>query len=74
MNMFPNIHPFVSSLWLISTELYPKQPEALRPNGHTKGLIPRALWTPVQASVASVVVALWQAGYRGVRKELSGRK
>ncbi len=39
MNMFPNVHPFVGSLWLIITELYskhalyPKQPEALRLNG-----------------------------------------
>jgi hypothetical protein len=38
--------------------LYPKQPEALRLAGLTKGLIPRALWTSVQASVASV---LWQS-------------
>lgn len=68
MNMFPNIHPRLlahSSLWLITAELYfehalyPKRPEALRLNGQTKGLIPRALWASVQASVASVVVALW---------------
>jgi hypothetical protein len=36
--MFPNIHRFVSSLWLISAEmysehaLYPNQPKALRLN------------------------------------------
>ena len=47
MNMFPKIHPIVSSLWLISAELYAKhalygkQPEALRLNGQTKGLFPR---------------------------------
>jgi hypothetical protein len=33
MNMFPNIHPFVGSLWLITAELYSKQLEALRLNG-----------------------------------------
>jgi hypothetical protein len=34
--VFPNIHPFVSSLWSITAELYAlytKRPEALRPNG-----------------------------------------
>jgi hypothetical protein len=36
MNMFPNIHPFVSSLWFITAELYAlytKRPEVSRLNG-----------------------------------------
>lgn len=48
MNMFPNIRPFVSSLWHMTAELYskhalyPKQPKTPRLNVYTKGLIPRA--------------------------------
>lgn len=69
MNMFPKIHPFVSSLWPISAELYIKQPEALRLNDQAKGLIHRALWI-----VVSVLVALCKARAQRRAKELSSWK